>query len=293
MNSQNTRQPSRYVVITPVRDEAMYVEHTIRSMLGQTVRPAQWIVVNDGSTDGTAEILNRWAIAHPWIVPVHRPDRGHRAPGSGVVQAFYAGYERITEKDWDFIVKLDGDLSFAPDYFEKCLAEFQADPALGIGGGVICHQQNGTLRPERNPRFHVRGATKIYRRACWQNISGVLAAPGWDTIDEVKANMLGWSTRTFLTHRLVQHRPTGAANGTWRNAVKDGMASYISGYHPLFMFLKSLKISLRKPVVSLGLLWGFVLSHLRRVPQVDDNDLIRYLRSQQLRRLFFMNSIWR
>jgi poly-beta-1,6-N-acetyl-D-glucosamine synthase len=224
---------------------------------------------------------------------VHRPDRGVREAGSGVVEAFYAGYDRVTTPDWDFLVKLDGDLSFQPDYFEKCLAEFHTDQTLGIGGGAVCHRHNGELLPEPHPRFHVRGATKIYRRACWQQISGLIQAPGWDTVDEVKANMLGWSTRTFLQQQLLHHRPTGAASGTWQNAVKNGKASYISGYHPLFMFLKSLKCSFRTPIVSVGLLWGFLLSHFQRVPQVEDNALIAYLRSQQLRRLFFMSSIWR
>ena len=197
MSATANHKSTRYIVISPVRDEAEYLDETIRSMVAQTVRPVQWIIVNDGSTDGTAEIIDRWAAEQPWIRAVHRENRGRREPGSGVIEAFYEGYEIVSDADWEYLVKLDGDLSFEHKYFEECFAEFDSDPALGIGGGVICHMFNGQLQVEPNPTFHVRGATKIYKRACWEQIVSLIRAPGWDTIDEVKANMLGWRTRSF------------------------------------------------------------------------------------------------
>src|SRR5690606_28465058 len=148
-----------------------------------------------------------------WITVVHRPDRGYRAAGGGVVEAFYAGYARAREEQWDFIVKLDGDLSFAPDYFERCFENFAADAQLGIGGGTVCRLDRGRSRIAAigDPPFHVRGATKIYRRSCWDRIKPLVMAPGWDTIDEVKANLYGWRTRTFPDIELLQHKRTGAA----------------------------------------------------------------------------------
>jgi len=293
--SSVVQKTTRYVVVSPVRDEEQYLEETIRSMVKQTVRPMQWIIVNDGSTDRTAEIIDRWASEHSWIVAVQRNDRGRREPGSGVIEAFYEGYRTISALDWEYLIKLDGDLGFEHEYFEKCFAEFDADPALGIGGGVIYHDLNGELQVESNPRFHVRGANKIYKRPCWEQITGLLCAPGWDTIDEVKANMLGWSTRSFEHLKVIQYRLTGAANGAWRNSIKNGLGSYISGYHPLFMLLKSVKRIVERPcvVVSAGLLYGFVLGYLRRVPQIEDKNLILYLREQQLRRLRLSASIWK
>ncbi len=289
-----TQQP-RYVVISPVRDEAQHIEKTIQSMVGQKHRPQQWIVVNDGSSDNTGAIVDRWAAEHPWITPVHRPDRGRRAPGGGVVEAFNAGYQSIASADWDFLVKLDGDLEFEPAYFARCFAEFESDPKLGIGGGIICHVVDGKLVPEPNPKFHVRGATKIYKRACWDAIGGLIAVSGWDTIDELKANMLGWSTRTFPELPLTHHRFTGAATGAWQNAVKNGRGSYITGYHPMFILLRCFNQLFRKPSIvgSVGLFYGYVTGYLRRVPQVPDKQLIEYVRKQQLRRMISSTSVWR
>lgn len=294
---------TRYAVVSPVRDEAEYLEHTIRSMVRQTVLPTQWIVVDDGSTDGTGAIIDRWASQYPWITPVRRADRGrpehgssrgHRAREAKEIQAFYGGYDHITAADWEFLVKIDGDVGFEADYFEKCLAEFNADLRLGIGGGTICNVIEGKLEPELTPQFHVRGATKIYRRACWEEIGGIGRGAAWDTLDEVKANMLGWHTRTFSHLQVAHYRYTGAANGGWNNAVKNGLWSYVAGYHPLFMAARCVHQLTRKPYIlrSIGLMYGFVGGWLRRIPNSADKEEIQYVRNQQLRRLSFRSNIW-
>jgi biofilm PGA synthesis N-glycosyltransferase PgaC len=288
--------PDRYIVVTPARNEEENIVHTIRSMAGQTNRPVLWVIVNDGSTDRTAEIIDAAAREHPWIVAVHRPDRGFRQQGGGVVQAFYAGYERIGKTPWDFLVKFDADLSFAGDYFARCLAEFVSDPKLGIGGGMISHPVNGVLVCESpgDPAFHVRGATKIYRRECWEAIGGLLQAPGWDTIDELKANQLGWVSRSFAHIPIQHHRFTGTVDGTWKNYVKFGLANYITGYHPLFMGLKCVKRCFQRPyfIGALGLGWGYCRGYFKRTPQVNDPALIRYVRQQQLNKLMRKPSLW-
>jgi glycosyltransferase involved in cell wall biosynthesis len=197
---------------------------------------------------------------------------------------------------WAFLIKLDGDLSFSADYFEQCFKRFAADPQLGIGGGrVYCRVNGATVEDSPgDPAFHVRGATKIYRRATWDAIGGLVRAPGWDTLDEVKANMLGWKTCSFHDLRLVQLKPTGSADGSWKNWVKNGRANYITGYHPLFMLLKCLKRVFQKPygVAGLGLLSGFSAAYLGRLSQVPDPDLICYLRRQQMNRLLGKQSLW-
>jgi glycosyltransferase involved in cell wall biosynthesis len=285
-----------YVIVTPVRNEAEFLPGTIASVASQTLAPRQWILVNDGSTDTSGQILDAAARQHPWIKVVHRPDRGFRKSGGGVVEAFYDGYARIDSKSWDYLVKLDGDLSFDPTYFERCFSRFDQDPKLGLGGGAICNSRNGDLIVESpgDPVFHVRGATKIYRRACWDQIGGLLKAPGWDTLDELKANMLGWKTRTFPDLKLVHHRIAGNADGAWKNWVKNGRANYITGYHPLFMVVKCMKRLFEKPygLASLGLLTGFFGGYVKREPQVEDKELIRFLRRQQLNRLLCKQSLW-
>src|SRR5262249_32695115 len=161
------------------------------------------------------------------------------------------GFRTIRDPSWQFVAKFDGDLSFTGDYFEQCLRRFETNPKLGIGGGTICNEVNGALEVESkiDPAFHVRGATKIYRRECWEQIGGLIRASGWDTVDEVKANMLGWVTGTFGDVKLVHHRPAGEAYGQWSNLIKNGRANYVAGYHPLFMFLKCCRRMAVKPYV--------------------------------------------
>ncbi|MGA2863544.1 MAG: glycosyltransferase family A protein [Verrucomicrobiota bacterium] len=285
-----------YVIITPVRNEGQHLPQTIDSVLRQTLQPRQWILVNDGSTDNTGQIIESTARERPWIKVVHRVDRGFRKQGGGVVEAFYDGYKLVNSQPWEFLVKLDGDVSFGDRYFEECLARFHADPRLGVAGGRVYVTINGSEVDDspKDPHFHVRGATKIYRRAAWDAIGGLVPATGWDTLDEVKANMLGWKTCSFNDLKMLQLKPTGAADGAWRNWVKNGRANYISGYHPLFMLLKCMKRLLEKPygTAAVGLLSGFLVGYLKRAPRVEDKALIRYVRRQQMNRLLFRQSLW-
>jgi glycosyltransferase involved in cell wall biosynthesis len=286
----------KYIIITPVRDEAAFVEKTIASIIHQTVLPAEWVIVDDGSTDGTSIILEHYSDKLEWMKVVYRKDRGRRSPGGGVIEAFYDGYSALSVKQWDYIVKLDGDLSFKSDYFEKCFKRFAANPKIGLAGGTVCIIEGGQVKVDSagDPPFHVRGATKIYRRACWEKISPLVKAPGWDTIDEVKANLHGWTTQTFTDLKLIQHKPTGSADGKWRNWFKNGRANYITGYHPLFMLGKCAKRALNKAflVESIALLAGFCSGYFNRLPQVEDSEVIRYLRRQQIRRLLNLPCIY-
>jgi poly-beta-1,6-N-acetyl-D-glucosamine synthase len=286
----------RYIIISPVRNEGKRLGLTIESVVGQSVRPAEWIIVDDGSTDDSPQILSEAARQHPWIRSIRRADRGARKPGTGVIEAFYDGYQTISAKEWDFIVKMDGDVSFERDYFEKCFAEFASDKTLGIGGGLVCKPNDRNPVPEspNDPVFHVRGATKIYRRECWDAIGQLIRAPGWDTLDELKANMLGWTTRTFQHVRLLHHKFAGSADGAWVNWVKNGMANYIVGYHPVFMLAKSMNRLREKPygVAGAGLLFGFCSGYLKRVPQIEDKELIKFLRREQIKRLLLKESLW-
>ena len=284
---------TNYIIISPVRDEAKYIRYTIESVISQTVRPFEWIIVNDGSTDSTGDIIDKYAKVYSWIRCVHRSNRGFRKAGGGVIEAFYDGYEAQSKNNWEYIVKLDGDLSFEKNYFEQCFIKFEENHRLGITGGGIYHKRGVYLELEKQPLYHVRGATKIYKRACWEAIGGLLKAPGWDVLDEIKANMLGWETRSFPELQLRHHRYTGGAEGSWRDAIKNGLCDYICGYHPAYQFIKCIKNISRKPyfVCSIGLFYGFLSGYLKGVSQVDDKALIAYLRRQQLRKLTFRSSI--
>jgi glycosyltransferase involved in cell wall biosynthesis len=287
---------SDYVVITPVRNEVGRFGRTIESMVRQTRRPARWVIVDDGSTDGTADLADAAAGQHDWIRVLHRPDRGRRLPGTGVMEAFHEGCLLVADLSWDFLVKLDGDLAFGPDYFARCLEHFERDPRLGIGGGLICRRVQGRLVPEvpDDPAFHVRGATKIYRRACWEQIGGLVRWPGWDTVDELKANMLGWRTRTFPELPVEQLKDTGSGDGRWPNWVKNGVANYVACYHPLFMLAKCLRRSFRRPLLLAGIAlgWGYLSGYLRRLPRVEERAFRHYVWRQQWNHLLARPSLW-
>lgn len=284
-----------YVVVTPVRDEETYLPRAIQSMVRQTILPREWIIVNDGSKDRTAAIIDEAAHQYPWIKAVHRTDRGFRKWGGGIIEAFYDGFYALAFTEWEFMSKLDGDLSFDSDYFERMFERFAEDPKLGIGGGVLYHDENGRRVLENHPKFHVRGGVKIYRRACWEDIGGLWVGPGSDTVDEVKANMLGWTSRSSFDVHMTHHRFTGAAWGRWGGLVKDGKIDYVSGYHPLFLAVKSMVRLFRRPYFlgSFALVYGYLSAHFQRTPRVDDEQLIRYLRRQQLARLFGGQTIWK
>jgi poly-beta-1,6-N-acetyl-D-glucosamine synthase len=289
------RNPS-FVIVSPVRNEEQYLQLTIDSVARQTCLPAEWLLVDDGSSDKTWSILQANAKRYDWIRPLKRPDRGFRQSGAGVVDAFYDGFQKVGVSTWEFVLKLDADLSFEPDYFANCFAEFDKDPKLGIGGGNICSLVAGALESESkaDPKFHVRGAVKIYRRTCWDQIGGIVRGPCWDSIDELHANMLGWTTRTFPGLKVHHHRPAGQAFGKWKDWVKGGRGNYVSGYHPLFMFLKCLRRFPQKPVgfAACGLLYGFVSGYLTATPRLVDRQLMRYIRSQQVLRLTGRPGLW-
>jgi poly-beta-1,6-N-acetyl-D-glucosamine synthase len=286
---------TKYVVITPVRDEEAYLPFTIDSMVRQTLRPQEWVIVDDGSRDGTGGIIEAATREHSWIRGVRRNDRGFRKWGAGIIEAFYDGFHALNCKDWEFMAKLDGDLSFEANYFAEMAGKFHGHRDLGIGGGFLYHVADGIRTLEQTPTFHVRGGAKIYRRACWEAIGGLWVGPGSDTVDEVKANMLGWKTKSFLDIQIQHHRWTGAAYGRWGGLVKNGKTDYVSGYHPLFLAAKSLARLWKRPYVlgSAALLYGYCSAYLQDIPRVDDPDLIRYLRKQQLAKLCGQQTIWK
>jgi poly-beta-1,6-N-acetyl-D-glucosamine synthase len=291
MNASQTK----YVIITPVRDEEAYLRLTVESIINQTIRPVEYVIVNDGSKDRTGDIIDEYAKQYSWIRAVHRQDRGFRKWGAGIIEAFYDGFNALRCQDWEFMCKLDGDLSFEPGYFEGTFKKFAQEPRLGIGGGFLYHIEDGKKTLENHPTFHVRGGAKIYRRECWEAIGSLWVGPGSDTVDEVKANMLGWSTSSFHDLQINHHRWTGEAYGRWGGIIKNGKTDYVSGYHPLFVLAKSIRRFVQRPYVlgSFALVYGYLAAYWERIPRVDDPELIQYLRRQQLAKLSGRETIWK
>jgi glycosyltransferase involved in cell wall biosynthesis len=282
----NTIIQDKYVVISPVKDEAAYIEKTICSMIAQTIRPAVWVIVNDGSRDATEAIVQKYAQEHSWIWLVNRLDIGPRQRGKGVVEAFYAGYEIITEP-YGFIVKLDGDVSFEPDYFEQLLDRFVNDPLLGIAGGGLYERPDGKTWVLYTIKDHVRGCTKVYRRECFEAIGGLVASMGWDGIDEWKALTKGWRVESFLGLKIYHYRFTGAATGYLKSFIEQGYGAYRMGYHPLFMIARGIRRMTGRPYLVGGaaMIGAYFLACLRKPELLADPPVVRYIRQTQLKQL--------
>lgn len=284
-NDQHCNQD--YVVITPVRNEAKFIEKVLDSMILQTKRPIEWIIVDDGSTDDTPQIVYRYAKRYSWIKLVNKQDRGFRQRGKGVIQAFYVGYNTLSVTNYHFIVKLDGDLSFNPTYFESLLSEFMKAPKLGIAGGGIYENPDGVSWVLTSVRDIVRGATKMYRRECFETIGGLYSAPGWDGIDEWKARAKGWDVRSFTKLKVYHYRPMGSATGALISRKEEGMGAYYMGYHPLYIIARSLRHFFTRPYIfgGMAMIFTYFVSHLQGKKKIADPDLIRYIRQTQLRKL--------
>ena len=283
----------RFVAITPARDEQGLLPQLIASMVAQTIRPQRWIIIDDGSADSTGDIIDRAAENHSWIEPRHQPRSGVRAPGGkSVIMRFLP---RETWQDCDAILRLDADLSFKPQFAARLLAEFDLDERLGIGGPTLWEPTGERWQEVLAPSFHTRGAAKMYSRACFEAIGGLEAGLGWDTIDEVRALMLGFSTRSFRHIIAYHHRPQGAASGCWGSRRAAGRAAYNIGYSPLFLLARALRLAVGWPplVGGVALVTGYAESSLKRSPRRISPAQIEFVRRQQLRRLLMMESVWR
>jgi biofilm PGA synthesis N-glycosyltransferase PgaC len=259
----------RYIVISPVKDEEPYVERTLQCMVDQTLRPVLLVIVDDGSNDRTPEILSRYEKDHDFIRVIRTPATGSRQPGSAVIRAFNAGYDSVGNVDYDFVVKLDCDLSFSADYFEALLACFANDDRLGIASGVYLESPDGSRWIEiEMPAYHAAGASKVIRKECFEQIGGFVASRGWDTLDEIRAIARGWRTTHFRDLKMKHWKIEGSGIGQWRTNLMHGEIYFLSGGGPLFFLLKVVHRMTRRPYVvgAIALLWGYLRAMVKRKP---------------------------
>jgi poly-beta-1,6-N-acetyl-D-glucosamine synthase len=278
----------RYLLISPCRDEAQYLRRTLRSVAAQSVLPALWVVVDDGSTDETPEILKEYARLLPYLRVVRRADRGARQVGPGVIEAFYAGLKTVQLEDFDYLCKLDMDVDLPSGYFELLMQRMESDPRVGTTSGKpwFVHPQRGTLVPEICGDEMSVGMTKFYRVECFKEIGGFVRQVMWDGIDCHRARMLGWiaESRDLEDIRFVHLRPQGASQkGIWTGRVRAGFGQYFMGSSPIYYFVTALYRLPSHPMLvgSLANLWGYFSSWLQRLPRYDDVEFRRFLRAYQ------------
>ena len=279
----------KYVLITPARNEAAFISKTISSVTSQTVPPLKWVIVSDGSTDGTDEIVQRFSSEHAWIELVRQPERKERN-FAGKVAAFNAGLERLRGVDYDVIGNVDADVSFDADYFAFLLERLAADPALGLVGTPY----RDPLNPPYDYRFasieHVTGPCQLFRRSCFEAIGGYRPVKGGciDRIADISARMKGWRTRTFTEKTYLHYRYTGTAEqGVLRAKFKDGGKDYSVGTSPIWEVFRSFYQMTKKPLIiggavtALGYFWAAV----RRVERPVPSEMVEFCRREQMQRL--------
>jgi poly-beta-1,6-N-acetyl-D-glucosamine synthase len=231
---------TNYIVITPVRDEESYVEQTILSMISQTAKPKRWIIVDDGSQDRTGDIINKYEKQYSWIQSVRLKRNTARQPGGAVIVAFNEGYNLVKEEVFDFIVKLDCDLRFDPDYFEKIFIGLDQDDKIGIASGIYLEENDDDWSPIDMPAYHAAGASKIIRAECFRQIGGFITAKGWDTVDEIKAQTAGWKTCHFKDVVFYHLKKEGTGIGQVKTNIMHGEIYYLTGGSRLFFLFKAI-----------------------------------------------------
>jgi hypothetical protein len=284
--------PARaYLVVSPCRNEQDYMRRTLDTVMAQTVPPALWVIVDDGSTDATPAILAEYAARHPWIRVVQKPDRGHRAVGPGVVEAFYAGLDTVDLDRFRYLCKLDLDLDLPPRYFETLIERMEAQPRLGsCSGKPWMRLPSGRLISEKCGDEMSVGMTKFYRTACFRQIGGFVREVMWDAIDCHKARQLGWTVRSWDEPGLrFEHlRPMGSSQkGVLTGRARHGFGQYYMGSDPLY-FLATALFRLAHPPYVLGglaMAWGYADAWARGAPQHGDAGLRAFVRAYQRRAL--------
>lgn len=277
-----------YVIITPARNEAAFIELTIKSMIKQTIKPLKWVIVSDGSTDGTDDIVKKYVAEYNWIEFVRMPERQERN-FAGKVKAFNAGYTIIKGLQYDIIGSMDADISFEKDYFAFLLSKFAESPHLGVAGTPF---REGLRQYDYHYTNieHVSGACQLFRRNCFESIGGYIPIKGGgiDWVAVTTARMKGWKTRTFTDRVCVHHRKIGTGKSALLTSrFRFGKQDYYLGGHPLWEIFRCIYQMQKKPYILGGLFLfsGYLWAFLSRDEKPINRDLIEFRRKEQMYRL--------
>jgi len=290
---------NRYVIVTPAHNEESYIRLTIDSVVAQTSLPTQWVIVDDGSSDGTANIIQGYVYKNPWIKLIKNfPHEVNRQGGGKVVRAFYCGYHVLDITDFDFVVKLDADLTLPSNYFEEVGKAFESEPAIGLCGGFLTAQFNGVWKKERSASYHLRGSIKAYRKKCFDQIGGIRPVDNWDFLDEMTAMYFGWEVKILALEVRHNRRTSTLINRGWKSSFNKGQTYYKDGYDLFLLTLRSVPFGLgTKPYLlsSVALILGFLSSCLTKPEKDVDAMLEKFIRKFQYNRIkrYFQRSVAR
>ena len=281
----------RYAVISPCRNEESFMRQTLDTMVGQTIRPTLWVIVDDGSTDQTPAILAEYAAQHDWIRIVTRIDRGRRAVGPGVIEAFYAGFQTIDSKDYQYVCKLDLDLRLPAGYFEGLMSRMEANPRIATcSGKAYIESAGGVLESERHGDENSIGASKFYRMSCFEELGGFVREVMWDGIDGHRCRMRGWIACSWEDEdlRFVHLRPMGSSqHSIFVGRKRHGYGQYYMGTGLMWMIATAVYRVAERPYVVGGLfiLWGWIDARIKKLPRYEEPGFGEFLRHYQWRAL--------
>lgn len=278
-----------YVLVTAARNEAEYIEMTLQAVIAQTVLPKRWVIVSDGSTDGTDAIVESYLPSREWIELVRTPERPERH-FAGKALAFNLGCERVKALAYDVIGNLDGDVSFGQDYFEYLLEQFEKMPKLGVAGTHYIEGDFHSFRDSYISEQHVNGQCQLFRRQCLEDIGGYVPIKGGgiDWVAVTTARMKGWETCSFGERVFMHHRPMGTAGGdVYRSRLHYGKKDYFCGGHPLWQLCRGLFQMTQKPYIVGGvlLMWGYFWAWATRMERPVSRELMRFHQTEQMKRL--------
>lgn len=287
MNHDASQLP--YVLITPARNEETHIDQLIKSVTAQSVPPAKWVIVNDGSTDATASIVREYLPRYEWMELVDLPQRRDRS-FAAKVRAFNAGYERVKNVEYGVVGNLDADVTFDEDYCSFLVSKFATDPTLGVAGTIFKEGDYSSDTDSFEGQNHVAGGCQMFRRRCFEDIGGYVPnkAGGIDWIAVTTARMKGWKTRSFREKAFFHHRSLGTAErGRLASAFSYGEKDYYLGGHPVWEVFRVTYRLIKRPylVGGLALYAGYVSAFLRRMDRPVSNELMRFHRKEQMLKL--------
>ena len=278
-----------YVVITPAHNEEEYILYTLDSVVAQTIQPVQWVIVDDGSTDDTSKIIQEYVERYDWIKLIRtNPNEKTRKGGAKVVRAFNHGYDALEIDNYNFIVKLDADLTIPPNYFERVGQIFSLEPQVGMCGGTLSAIENGVWKTEKTASYHLRGAFKAYRKKCFDQIGGLIPTLRWESLDEMKAMSLGWRVKILPIEVKHHRRSSTLINRGIKFSYIIGKKHYQHGYDLFLAILRSIVVGFStKPYIlsSIVFLIGFMISLSKKEEKEVDPELERFIRKFQYNRI--------
>lgn len=270
----------RYILITPAKNEERSLPSLIQSVVNQTIKPALWVIVDDGSSDKTPEIIKDAKEKNNWIQTI-RLKEGKRDIGKHYAYVCRKGFDfsyeycKTNSIRYEYIGLLDADMILCTDFFDKLIKEFEKNPELGIASGGI-YYNNGVIW-EKGREELPRGGARVWRRKCFEETGGYLLTYSPDSVSNVKAKLRGWETKQFKKIKAIQTRKTSSAEGFWRGYWANGVSSYFLNTNPVFVMLKGVKYLFRRPYyIGLAYLWGYFGSFIRKQEQIDDEEIRKY-----------------